>query len=93
MLCSFSFSFSFHLKLFKITWIRTCDLFPFKITFRKYQYFRGIAERLACHEIATYTRKKITVRRGHMFMSRVEFAHKIQFLKQSKAVWTSEGPF
>jgi hypothetical protein len=36
---------------------------------------------------------KITVRRGHLSMSRVEFGHEIQFVKQSKSVWTSEGPF
>jgi len=35
----------------------------------------------------------ITIRRGHVSMSRAEFAHEIQFIKQSKSVWTSEGPF
>lgn len=35
----------------------------------------------------------ITVRRGHVSTSRVEFAHEIQYRKQSKSVWTSEGPF
>ena len=89
----FQFFLFLPLMVFKLSWIRTCDLFPFKFPFRKYYYFKLLQSDQLVTRLAPSPENTNTVRRGHVSMSRVEFAHEIQFIKQSKSVRTSEAPF